>query len=132
MKIKSVKNVDNGTEVVVFLDKNETLDIDMCRKAGKQAEYDAYVIVDAWDGSIMIRNRSNDQYLHGTVTPNELTCMIFDGVVDASGNHWAGNSKYFHTTYKEALDSWWGVKGRRTRIKGFNTKTGQLFNLEED
>lgn len=46
MKIKSVKSVDNGTEVVVFLDKNETLDVNMCRRAGKQAEYDTYVIID--------------------------------------------------------------------------------------
>ena len=59
MKIKSVKNVDNGTEVVVFLDENETLDIDVCRKAGKQSEYDAYVIVDIFNGGIIGKLNDN-------------------------------------------------------------------------
>jgi len=57
MKIKSVKSVDNGTEVIVFLDENETFDVNMCRRACKQSEYDAYVIIDTWSGSIIKKCR---------------------------------------------------------------------------
>lgn len=131
MKIKSVKNVDNGTEVVVFLDKNETLDIDMCRKAGKQAEYDAYVIVNIFDGGIIVERKMGG-YLVNTTKPNEVSCMLHDGVINDDGTHISGMTKFFYPTFDDAYDVARGMSSRRGIIEGFNTKTGQLFKLEEN
>jgi len=130
MKIKSVKSVDNGTEVVVLLDENETLDIDVCRKAGKQAEYDAYVIVDMLDNGIIVGCVNGDFY-RDSVAPNKVACMIHDNLI-LNGVCWDEPLKYYYYSFDNAQRSAYNVTGRRVCVKGFNTKTGKLFDLEEN
>lgn len=131
MKIKSVKNVDNGTEVVVLLDKNETLDVNMCRRAGKQAEYDAYVIIDMLDDGVIVE-RADGVFRKYSVAPTKVASMIHDNIIHGSGISWNGLSKYFYHSLDTAEKSADDVRGRMVRIKGFNTETGQLFDLEEN
>ena len=130
MKIKSVKSVDNSTEVVVLLDENETLDIDMCRKAGKQAEYDVYVIVDMLDNNILVKCANGD-FQRNTVAPDKVACMICDDIIHGSISR-DGFLKYFYHSFNNAETSAYNVTGRRVCVKGFNTKTGKLFDLEEN
>jgi len=132
MKIKSVKNVDNGTEVVVFLDKNETLDVNMCRKAGKQAEYDAYVIIDTWSGGIVKKCSNNNNTEKEVMEPEDLLNFIDKGLISNDGDFIITMNKLYYNSFQEANESLNKIKNRLVIIKGFNTKTGQLFDLEED
>lgn len=129
MNIKSVKSVDNGTEVVVLLDENEILDIDMCRKAGKQAEYDAYVIVDMLDNGIVVEY-ANGVFYRDSVAPNKVACMIHENLI-LNGVCCDEPLKYYYYSFDNAQRSAHNVTGRRVCVKGFNTKTGKLFDLEE-
>ena len=132
MKIKSVKNVDNGTEVVVFLDKNETLDVNMCRKAGKQAEYNVYVIIDTWSGGIVKKCSNNNNTEKEVMEPEDLLNFIDKGLISNDGDFIITMNKLYYNSFQEANESLNKIKNRLVIIKGFNTKTGQLFDLEED
>jgi len=132
MKIKSVKNVDNGTEVVVLLDKNETLDVNMCRRAGKQAEYDAYVIIDTWSGGIIKKCSDNNNTEKEVMEPEDLLNFIDKGLISNDGDFIITMNKLYYNSLQEADESLNKIKNRLVIIKGFNTKTGQLFDLEEN
>lgn len=132
MKIKLVKNVDNGTEVVVLLDKNETLDVDMCRRAGKQAEYDVYVIIDTWSGGIVKKCSNNNNTEKEVMEPEDLLNFIDKGLISNDGDFIITMNKLYYNSFQEANESLNKIKNRLVIIKGFNTKTGQLFDLEED
>lgn len=132
MKIKLVKNVDNGTEVVVLLDKNETLDVDMCRRAGKQAEYDAYVIIDTWSGGIIKKCSDNNNIKKETMKPEDLLNLINKRLINNDGDFFINMTKLYYNSFQEADEFLNKIKNRLVIIKGFDTKTGQLFDLEED
>ena len=132
MKIKSVKNVDNGTEVVVLLDKNETLDVNMCRRASKQAEYDAYVIIDTWSGGIIKKCSDNNNIKKETMKPEDLLNLIDKRLINNDGDFFINMTKLYYNSFQEADEFLNKIKNRLVIIKGFDTKTGQLFDLEED
>lgn len=132
MRIKLVKNVDNGTEVVVLLDKNETLDVSMCRRAGKQAEYDAYVIIDTWSGGIIKKCSDNNNIKKETMKPEDLLNLIDKRLINNDGDFFINMTKLYYNSFQEADEFLNKIKNRLVIIKGFDTKTGQLFDLEED
>ena len=132
MRIKLVKNVDNGTEVVVLLDKNETLDVNMYRRAGKQAEYDAYVIIDTWSGGIIKKCSDNNNIKKETMKPEDLLNLIDKRLINNDGDFFINMTKLYYNSFQEADEFLNKIKNRLVIIKGFDTKTGQLFDLEED
>lgn len=64
--------------------------------------------------------------------PEDLLNLINKRLTNNDGDFFINMTKLYYNSFQEADEFLNKIKNRLVIIKGFDTKTGQLFDLEED